>query len=71
MEKTMKIECGYCGESFVLEEKCVKKEIAEEDPLVMSILQGFGMKMSKQISEYWLVCPCCNKKIGKFEGYLL
>lgn len=67
----MDIECGYCGGKFVLEAKCVKKEIVKENPITQALLDSIIGKTKDEKTIYWLVCPCCNKKIGRFTGYLL
>lgn len=68
----MNIECGYCGASFELDAKCIKKEKVKENPLVQAMIDGMlGKKLSDEKIDYFLICPCCNKKIGKFTGYLM
>ena len=67
----MNIDCGYCKSSFELEAKCIKKEVIKENPVTQALLDCILGKMSDETTVYWLVCPCCNKKIGKFTGYLL
>ena len=67
----MKIDCGYCGANFELEAKCIKKEQYKENPILQAMLNSIVGKMKEENYRYWLICPCCNKRIGKFTGYLL
>ena len=67
----MRIDCEKCGTNFELTARCVEKEEREMNAFAKMAFGAFGLDFGNKCSRYWLVCPMCHKRIGKFTGSYL
>jgi hypothetical protein len=64
----MDIECGFCKNKFVLDKIHIKRELAKENPIIKGVMDAIlGVKLSDTTYKYFLYCPKCHQKIGRFD----
>ena len=63
----MDIDCGFCKGKFILAKEHIKKELAEENPIVKGFMESIFGKQNCVAYKYFIYCPHCHKKIAKFD----